>query len=80
MLGGLSGCAWVKSSNTKTAQFDTNPNHFKTAQLTPEVAVPKYLADNIEKQPLYPIPKADGLGGDLNATPVPPNLIGKITD
>ncbi len=75
----LSGCSAYKSTTAKS-DFDTNPNNYQAAQVTKDINVPKYIASNLERQPLYPVPAADNLSGDLNVSAVPPNLKGKIAE
>lgn len=75
----LSGCSVFKSHQAKS-DFDTNPNNYKMAQMAKDVNAPEYIANNLEKQALFPVPPADNLSGDLNVSPVPPNLVGKIAE
>lgn len=84
----LAGCANTqlnKMAFKKPSQdsdydvFDTNPNHYKLAKATQNISLPKYIADNIEPQALYPL-ESTKLQGDLTITPVPPSLRGKITE
>lgn len=80
LVCGLSSCAWFDSNSRHYSDFDTNPDKYKTAKMTKDITIPNYLAQNIENQPLYPIPQEKDLSGDLNVRPVPPNLLGKITE
>lgn len=75
----MSGCSTYQSKVAKS-DFDTNPNNYQNAQMTKDVVAPKYIANNLEKQPLFPVPSGDKLAGDLKVSAVPPNLIGKIAE
>ncbi len=71
------------STSNNYAEFDTNPNHYKTAQLTKNVDIPKYIAANIETRDLYPVDNINNnstYNKNSNITPVPPTLAGKITE
>lgn len=83
MLTAISGCSMFKNYNNTAdtdMAFDTNPNHYKKAKLAANTTVPEYIAKNIERQSLYPVPSQQGLAGDLTITAVPPSLSGKIVE
>lgn len=75
----ISGCTSMfdMASNSK---FDPNPFQYWQAQVSEDIQLPVYIASNIDREPLYPVPMDKKLSGELKANKAPPTLADNIKD
>lgn len=77
----ISGCSLFKDS-AMSSEFNSSPDSYKHAAIATNVAIPKYIASNIDKQPLYLIPNLKSQSSqalnDEKISIVPPTLIGQM--
>lgn len=77
----ISGCSLFKDGSM-SSEFNTSPDSYKQATVVPNVVIPKYIANNIDKQPLYLIPNLKSQSSqelkDEKISIVPPTLIGQM--
>lgn len=75
----LANCSYLGSDDYSNLEFNTNPNYYAEAKINNNTKIPKYIADNLDKEPFYPIPdEKTKLNGTIDINPVPPTLEGKI--